>query len=218
MPSSDATVEEETGAAILSQTTAECLGCAGGAGKQPRVQGISSLSPLTQLFRSQYRQLLRFCRIRVVDCSDAEDIVQAAFLKARRAYPDKGIEELRPLLFTLVRNGALDFVRSGEHRRRQISVELGEVADQVVCLKTASPEQQVIDADHLAIVETLMAAMPARRREALRLHRIEGLTHAEIARRLSITRQTVIMDIAEAVAELAEGLARAERRRIPPGE
>lgn len=173
---------------------------------------------LIQLFRTQYRQLVRFCRIKVPERADAEDIVQAAFLNARRAYPDKGIEELRPLLFTLVRNGALDFVRSGEHRRRQISVELGEVADQVVCLKTASPEQQVIDADHLAIVETLMAAMPARRREALRLHRIEGLTHAEIARRLSITRQTVIMDIAEAVAELAEGLARAERRRIPPGD
>lgn len=169
--------------------------------------------PLTQLFRSQYRQLVRFCRIRVRNQADAEDIVQAAFLNARRAYPEKGIDELRPLLFTLVRNGMFNFLKSADHRRQQTSREIGEVADQVACRKTVSPEQQVIDAERLALVEAIMEAMPTRRREALRLHRIEGLTHTEIAARLSVTRQTVITDIADAVAELAEGLARAETRR-----
>ena len=166
--------------------------------------------PLTQLFRSQYRQLVRFCRIRVRNEADAEDIVQAAFLNARRAYPEKGVDELRPLLFTLVRNGMFNFLKSGDHRRQQASREIGELADQVACWKTVSPEQRVIDAERLALVEAIMEAMPARRREALRLHRIEGLTHTEIAARLSVTRQTVITDIADAVAELAEGLARAE--------
>lgn len=61
----------------------------------------------------------------------------------------------------------------------------------------------MIYAERLALVEALMEAMPARRREAQFLHRFEGLTHAEIATRLSITRQTVMIDIAEAVAELA---------------
>jgi RNA polymerase sigma-70 factor (ECF subfamily) len=145
--------------------------------------------------------------------ADAEDIVQAAFLNARRAYPEKGIEELRPLLFMLVRNGMFNFLKSGDHRRQQASREIGEVADQVACRKTVSPEQQVIDAERLALVEAIMEAMPARRREALRLHRIEGLTHTEIATRLSVTRQTIITDIADAVAELAEGLARADGRR-----
>jgi RNA polymerase sigma factor (sigma-70 family) len=169
--------------------------------------------PLTQLFRSQYRQLVRFCRIRVRNQADAEDIVQAAFLNARRAYPEKGIDELRPLLFTLVRNGMFNFLKSADHRRQQTSREIGEVADKVACRKTVSPEQQVIDAERLALVEEIMEARPTRRREALRLHRIEGLTHTEIAARLSVTRQTVIIDIADAVAELADGLARAEGRR-----
>lgn len=184
----------------------------GGGAVPPR-----GLSPLSQLFRARYRQLLRFCRMRVRNTADAEDIVQSAFLAAKRAYPDKGIEELEPLLFTLVRNRTLDFLKSGHHMRETVSREIGEVADQIACPRSVSPEQQVMDAEHLAIVEALMAAMPPRRREALRLHRLEGLTHAEIATRLSITRQTVIMDIAGAVAELAEGLARAERRRTPPG-
>lgn len=176
------------------------------------------ISPLSQLFRTRYRQLLRFCRIRVRNPADAEDIVQGAFLAARRAYPDKGIEELEPLLFTLVRNRALDFLKSGEHKRQVASQEIGEVADQVACPKTVSPEQQVLDAERLGLVASLMEELPPRRREALRLHRLEGLPHAEIARRLSISRQTVIMDIAGAVAALAEGLARADSRRTPSGD
>jgi len=169
--------------------------------------------PLTQLFRSQYRQLLRFCRIRVPDRADAEDIVQAAFLNARRAYPDKGIEELRPLLFTLVRNGALDFLRSGEHRRQQASVEIGEAASHIACDRSPTPEQQLMDADRLKAAQKIIDGMAPHRRDALLLHRIEGLTYAEIEKRLSMSRTGVIVTIAEAVAELAEGLARADGRR-----
>lgn len=185
----------------------------------PSVYGIDDPQPdcpalpLTQLFRSQYRQLVRFCRIRVQDQADAEDIVQAAFLNARRAYPEKGIDELRPLLFTLVRNGALDFLRSGEHRRQQASVEIGGAADLFACDRSPSPEQQLLDADRLKAAQKIIEGMAPHRRDALLLHRIEGLTYAEIEKRLSMSRTGVIVAIAEAVAELAEGLARTETRR-----
>lgn len=168
---------------------------------------------LNQLFRSHYRQLLRFCRMRVADNEEAEDIVQGAFLAARKAYPEKGIEDLRPLLFTLVRNRAVTYLKSGDHRRKLASIEIGQFADAITCQRTTTPEQQVIDAERLALVEALMAKMPARRRQALLLHRVERLTYAEIASRLSVSNQTVNTDIATAVAELAEGLARADRGR-----
>ncbi|MBK8200588.1 MAG: hypothetical protein IPK75_19810 [Acidobacteria bacterium] len=64
--------------------------------------------------------------------ADAEDIVQGAFLAARRAYPDKGVDELAPLLMTLVRNRMLDFLKSAEHKRQLSSVEIGEVSDQLM--------------------------------------------------------------------------------------
>ena len=87
------------------------------------------------------------------------------------------------------------------------------MAGEIACPKTATPEQQVIDADRLALVETLIARMPERRRAALLLHRIERLTYAEIAERLSISCQTVNTDIAAAVAELVRGLAQADNTR-----
>lgn len=174
-------------------------------------------SSLAQIFSNQYNQLVRFCRMRVRNDADAEDIVQSAFLAARRAYPEKGTDELVPLLKTLVRNRMLDFLKSGDHKRQLASVEIGDMADRMACARTPTPEKQVMDQETLALADALIADMPPRRREALLLHRVHGLTHTQIALRLSVSRQTVIIDIAEAVAELAEGLARAERRRTSPG-
>jgi RNA polymerase sigma factor (sigma-70 family) len=181
------------------------------------VENRHSESALSQIFSDQYKQLVRFCRMRVRNDADAEDIVQSAFLAARRAYSDKGTDELGPLLMTLVRNRMLDFLKSSDRKRQLVSVEVGEVADAIACARTPTPEIQVMDQERLALADALIAGMPPRRRQALLLHRIEGLTHTQIALRLSVSRQTVIIDIAEAVAELTEGLARAERRRTSTG-
>ncbi|MBK8200587.1 MAG: sigma-70 region 4 domain-containing protein [Acidobacteria bacterium] len=41
-----------------------------------------------------------------------------------------------------------------------------------------------MDRQRLALADDLIAAMPERRRTALLLHRVEGLTHTQIALRL----------------------------------
>jgi RNA polymerase sigma factor (sigma-70 family) len=163
---------------------------------------------LSQLFRTQYRQLVGFCRIRIRSEADAEDIVQSAFLAARQAYPDKGAEELRPLLFTMVRNLSINHVKAHWNARRH-GEDVSET--ELACPNSPTPEKLLMDAQHLSIAEAVLAAMPERRREVLRLHRFEGLTYEEIANRLSVGQRTVKRDVALAVAELAEGLARAGR-------
>ncbi|ABI76296.1 RNA polymerase sigma-70 factor, ECF family [Hyphomonas neptunium ATCC 15444] len=169
----------------------------------------SAVSPLTYIFRTQYRQLLRFCRIRVRNDADAEDIVQGAFLAARRAYPDKGTDELRPLLFTLVRNTALSHLRAPWSKRHQ-GEDIGAIGEQLACPASPNPEKQLMDAERLAIAEAVVSGMSARRQAALRLHRYEGLSYEEIARRLSISSTAVKKHVARAVAEIAARLAEAE--------
>jgi RNA polymerase sigma factor (sigma-70 family) len=174
-------------------------------------------SPLTQLFKSHYSQLLRFCRVRIRSEADAEDIVQSAFLSARRAYPDKSVEELRPLLFTLVRNLSLNHLKLHWNKMRDAS-DIGEASSAYVCPHSPTAEKQLMDKQDLEIVESVLSRLSPRRREALRLHRIEGLTYDEIARRLSVSATTVKSDVAEAVAAVAEALARAECRTSGPAE
>lgn len=166
-----------------------------------------SPSALTLIFRTQYDQLLRYCRGRVGNPADAEDIVQDAFLSVRRAYQDKPAEELRALLFTTVRNLAVNYLKSGRVRQQRRSDDIGELGDRIACQRTVTPEQKLMDAQQLAIAEKTIEGMRPRKRDALRMHRIEGLTYEDIAERLSVSPTTVKTDIADAIAEIAERLA-----------
>jgi RNA polymerase sigma-70 factor (ECF subfamily) len=168
---------------------------------------------LNEIFRLQYDQLVRFSRIRVGNVPDAEDLVQEAFLSVRRAYPDKGIGELRPLLFTALRNLTLDYLKSGYAKQKRSSAEIGDLDDVLACSRSATPETQVIDAQLLAIAETAIAALGHRQREALRLSRFERLTHSEIAQRLSVSPRTVRSDITAALTAISKSLVRADQRR-----
>lgn len=177
-------------------------------GKPP--QRATRSSPLTQMFRTQYRQLIRFCRLRVKNDADAEDIVQEAFLSAKRAYPDKGIEELAPLLFTTVRNLSLNHLTSPKYRRRYDHAEIGEEEGRLACGRSPTPERQLMDIQRLAIAEAAIEELSPRRREALRLHRFEGLSYEEIARRLSVSPTAVKKHVARGVAHIAQRLAEAD--------
>lgn len=171
--------------------------------------GLVGDAALKVLFRENHNQLLRFCRIRISHAADAEDLVQDAFLAVRRAYPDKGIDELRPLLFTALRNLTLDYLKSGYARQRRSSAEIGDMGEFLACPRSVTPETQLRDAQLLAIVQAGLAALDPRKREALLLSRLERLTHRQIAERLSVSPRTVRSDIADAMAVLAKSRARA---------
>lgn len=177
---------------------------------------LRNADPLNHIFRHQYDQLVRFCRARITNPSDAEDLVQDAFLSVRRAYADKPAEDLRALLFTTVRNLSVNYLKSGRIRHARQSEEIGELGDRLACQRTPTPEQMVMDRERLDIAEQTIASMKPRKRDALRLHRYEGLTYDEIARRLSVSPTTVKTDIAEAIAEIAENLSGAAKR--PPAK
>lgn len=70
-----------------------------------------------------------------------------------------------------------------------------------------------IDAATVAVIEAVLRSMEPIRRQALLLHRIERLSYADIGERLSLSRAEVIMAIAQAIAELAIGLARQQKSR-----
>ncbi|KCZ55855.1 RNA polymerase sigma factor [Hyphomonas chukchiensis] len=184
------------------------------AGQDPRV----SPTPLHHLYHLHHSELLRFSRSRIGNAEDAEDLVQEAFISAARAYSDKPVEELRPLLFTILRNLTRDYLKSGYARSRRIDAEITEIGDRLACHRTVSPEQKVMDAQLLAIAQAAIDALKPRQREALQLHRLEGLTHDQVARRLSVSPRTVRSDIAEALAAIAKALSRSGAPRPDKAE
>lgn len=165
---------------------------------------------LIGVFRTHHAQLLRFARLRIFSDADAEDLVQEAFISASRAYPDKPADELLPLLFTILRNLTRDYLKSGYVKSRQNSAEIMSMGDRFECHQSVSPEQKLIDRQQLAIAQAAIDNIGARQRQALQLHRLEGLTHNAIAQRLGVSPRTVRNDIAEALAAIAKALSRSD--------
>lgn len=148
------------------------------------------------------RQLLRMARGSLRSLHDAEDVVQDSWLRAAvaaEAANPPPIRNLQAYLFRIARNLIID------HRRRAAARPLVEV-EEAVLLQAAdpapTPEAAVITRDELHRMNRIMAAMPARPREVFRLARVEGLSYADIGRRLGLSRQTVHQHMARALLAL----------------
>lgn len=161
---------------------------------------------LSQVFASDYKALVRYCKFRIRSESEAEDIVQEAFVAIHRVYGAKPAEEVRRLLFTAVRNLSINWQKSGETRRRRNSVEIDSQVDRIASELVTTPEQHLIGVQSLRCAERTLKSLPSRMRSAVYFHRFEGLTYQEIAERLCVSPTTVKSDIAEAVAAVAEQL------------
>lgn len=131
----------------------------------------------------RYRaELVRHATRLLGDCRcNAEDVVQEAFMRAHRVLSSGDAQiVLRPWLYRIVRNAAIDECRRNSARRAltdQLCVALrpDDTAD-AVALNWAARE-----------VLTDIAGLPERQRTAVVRHVLHGAPHAQLARELDIS-------------------------------
>jgi RNA polymerase sigma-70 factor (ECF subfamily) len=139
------------------------------------------------LFQQYGRDLLGFLRARLRG-SDAEDIAQKAYLQLLQ-HPDPGtIQNARAYLFRTANNLMLNHVR--HQRVRGDHVEFDADPD-AVSSPLPLPDAELESARELQQLREVLAELPPLCRHAFLLHRLDGLTHAQIARRLGVSPRTV---------------------------
>jgi RNA polymerase sigma factor (sigma-70 family) len=113
---------------------------------------------------------------------DPEDIVQDAFIRAYRGLrvTDRAMV-LRPWLYMIVRNRALDELRSPQ-RTDCFDDQAGLAA-----VPAADPAQCVAERDEMRQLVAEIGRLPERQRMALVLREFDGRSHAETARALHTT-------------------------------
>ena len=113
---------------------------------------------------------------------DPEDVVQDAFIRAYKALrvTDRPMA-LRPWLYMIVRNRALDELRAP---RRSDTYD-DEVRMRPVV--AADPAQRFAERDEMRRLVAEIARLPERQRMALVLREFDGRSHAETARALDTT-------------------------------
>lgn len=142
--------------------------------------------------------LVLFARQWVPNRTDAEDIVQEAFVRFWRSH--SRVAEPTAYLFGCVKNCALDWCRT---RRRQARREE----------ETARPETQTLFAGSLeqterqVAIEAALVELPDTQREVLVMKIWGGLTFPQIAAALEISADTAASRYRYALAKLREALA-----------
>ena len=155
----------------------------------------------SELFEAMHVVLLRYAWRFTSDQEAARDIVQDAFLKLWQIRADIDPKRsLKALLYTMVRNLALNYKRAAQHTS-------GVFPEHDLHDRAPTADQQLeasILGDRLRLY---IDQMPQRRREAFMLSRFEGLSHGEIAQVMNLTPRTVNTHIVLALKDLRKRLS-----------
>ncbi|UCJ17805.1 RNA polymerase sigma factor [Pseudomonas sp. MM211] len=158
---------------------------------------------LKGLFQQHARALQSFLLRKSRDPHLAADLVQESFLRLTEQARHDHIENTPAYLYRTARNLLIDHRRQQERRKTDLVGDevLNAVEDEVDSLEDTTERQQ-----RMELLQRAVAELPPRTREIFHLNRIEGLTHAEVARRLEISDSSVQKHLSKALSHVMERL------------
>jgi RNA polymerase sigma-70 factor (sigma-E family) len=153
------------------------------------------------LYKMHYRSLVRLAVLLVADIATAEEIVQDAFIAVHAAWrrladSDRALSYLRQSVVN----------RSRSVRRHRMAA--GKIAPKPAP-DMPGAEQEVITRLERSSLVSALRALPPRQREALVLRYYAGLSEAQVAAAMGISKGALKSHAARAVASLRAALDRA---------
>jgi RNA polymerase sigma-70 factor (ECF subfamily) len=171
-----------------------------------KVEPEQPLDALYGVFRSE---LLRFLIARTGDAGEAEDLLQELWLKARQ--PTAGpIVNGRAYLHRMAQNLVVDRLREKQRRMRRDRLWSDDAdrhspaSEPIDAARNA--EEAMLDREETALLASAMATLPDGARRAFELHKVEGLSHAQVAARLGISKSGVEKHMAVAMKYLRRAM------------
>lgn len=154
---------------------------------------------LESAYLTHASELTRFARRRSPDRNAATDLVHDAFVRMAEQ-TETQVADVRAYLFRVMRHLVLD-QRKQDLRRRTVACPheaMAHIADDRPSPETAAGARIQLDRLREAI-----AALPFKTQQIFVLNRIDGLTYAEVARRLEISESSVQKHLASALQHVA---------------
>lgn len=167
--------------------------------------GALTQDELAAVFFALRTQLERVVTNRVGCPATAADLVQDMYLRLPRIGERlANADEARRYLLKMAVNAALNHLRL-EGRRGELLAGIGDLYD----IPEPTPEEVVLAGDEIRVVDQALRELPEKCREMLYLSRVEGLTHAEIARQMGVSQSLVEKYLIKAILHC--------RARLVPG-
>jgi len=157
------------------------------------------------VFKKYYPRLKKYCLGMMKDYDVAEDLVQDAFLKIwEKRQTVLGDNGLQALLYTMVRNNALNYLKRNKLRDQYVEAFRFDSPQQELFIRSFLEEdeweaQQTLFKKEL---DRLLEALPEKCKEAFVLSRFDGLTNTEVADYMGVSVKTVEKHLSKATAIL----------------
>lgn len=129
--------------------------------------------------------------------ADAEDTVQETVIDLwQRRNEMEHVRDLRAYAMQSLKNRCISFLR----KSRDIATDRIELFDSVD--DNAIREEVALTEERAAQLDTMMAQLPERQREAVTMRYIEGVSHEEMQRRLGMSSTNVYATLSRAMSAL----------------
>lgn len=154
-------------------------------------RAMSSNPDPTQWFKDEVHahdaQLKSWLKGAFPSVRDIEDVVQESYLRVWKARAAQPIRSARAFLYRVARHLALDTIR--KNRNSPIDTGCDFTALRVVDDSPDAARALLTEElrNHLAAA---LVALPARHRNVIVLHKLQGLSHREVAAKLNLTERT----------------------------
>jgi RNA polymerase sigma factor (sigma-70 family) len=158
--------------------------------------------------------LIQFLRRSGRGKSDVEDLRQDVYMRVCAAAYKEIPNPTRPLVFAVARNLLIDRVR----HEQVVPIEVIENLDALnVAIEEPSPARAIIAREELRRLQSALKMLPERTRSIVVMHKLDGLSAREIAKRTGFSQRTVERSLTDGVRALAEIMLREppNSRRAP---
>lgn len=168
-----------------------------------------AVSDLVAAYLAAAGDLKRLFALRLRSAAAAEDLIQDLYVKVAAWPPDADIGNPDALLYRMATNLMLDRIRAERRTTARDAAWVDANATRAGAEfvdEQASAERIVAGRQRAEQLGAAIQALPPQTRQAFVLHKLDGLTHAEAARRLGVSQKTVEKQVSAALRKLAAAL------------
>jgi len=161
-------------------------------------QDLMTSRALEQFLASVEKRAFKIAQLGLRNDDDALDAVQDAMMKLVQSYASRSAEEWRPLFYRILTNRIHDLQRRRTVRGRIMAwlparVDEEEEFDPIAEAPSHEPlpEKRLELDEAIGVLESAVAALPARQQQAFLLRNFEGLDVAETASAMGCSEGSV---------------------------
>ena len=163
------------------------------------------VNSFNEIYTSYYKKSFFFAKSYVHDDLAAEDIASDSLIKLWEKLKTEKIDYIEPLLLTILKNKALDYLKHEEVKRTAFESmadwQQQELSIRISTLESCDPNEIFSDEVESIIRETLKS-LSDQTRQAFLLSRFENKSNKEIAEQMGISVKGVEYHISKALKAL----------------